>query len=101
MPAGYGMEGTMRTLYPILIALFSSMVQADDRADYNRRAAAADTAAFRQLDLNRDGNLSREEAGGDLDLGPRFNDMDVNRDGLVTPDELRRYLEQTYGASPS
>jgi hypothetical protein len=91
----------MRAFCTILLAWLSAMAIADDRLEYNRRAAAADTAAFGQLDLNRDGNLSREEARSDLNLGPRFDDMDVNRDGLVTPDELRRYLEQTYGASRS
>lgn len=89
----------MRTPCVILLALFWSMAIADDRTDYNRRAAAADAAAFRQLDLNRDGNLSRAETISDLNLGPRFDDMDINRDGIVTPDELRRYIEQTYGGA--
>ena len=89
----------MRTFCAILLTLFWFTAIADDRMDYNRRAAAADAAAFRQLDLNRDGNLSREEASSDLDLGPRFNDMDINRDGVVTPEELRRYIEQTYGTN--
>jgi Ca2+-binding EF-hand superfamily protein len=91
----------MRTLCVILLALSWSLAIADDRADYNRRAAAADKAAFSQLDLNRDGTLSREEASSDLNLGPRFDDMDINRDGLVTREEFERYLDQTYGASRS
>lgn len=58
-------------------------------------------AAFRQRDLNGDGRLTRDEAKGDLNLGPRFNDIDINRDGVVTPEEMRRYVERTYGVSPS
>lgn len=92
----------MRTTFAALVlALMAGAAGAADRETYNRRAAAADAALFQQLDLNRDGKLTREEAQGDLNLGPRFGDMDVNRDGVVTPEELRRYLERTYGYTPS
>lgn len=87
----------MRALWALTLAAVAASAWADDRAAYNRRAAAADTALFQQLDLNRDGMLSREEARGDLHLGPRFEDMDVNRDGMVTREELLRYLRLTYG----
>jgi len=70
---------------------------ADDREAYNRRAANADMAAFRALDLNGDGLLTPDEVRGDLNFGPRFNDVDINRDGIITPEEMRRYIEQTYG----
>lgn len=91
----------MRRVWAVLLGVLASMAVADDRADYNRRAAAADMAAFRQLDRNGDGQLTREEAGHDLNLGPRFDDMDINRDGIVTPAELHRYIERTYGVSPA
>jgi hypothetical protein len=94
-------EDVMRKVCTILFVWFSATAIADDQLQYNRRAAAADTAAFGQLDLNRDDTLSREEASSDLNLGPRFDDMDINRDGLVTREELKRYLDQTYGASRS
>ena len=83
-----------------LAAMMSTAV-ADDRESYNRRAAEADLASFRALDLNRDGVLTPEEVRGDLGFGPRFNDIDINRDGVVTPAELRRYIEQTYGVTPA
>ena len=79
-----------------LLAAAAIPAAADERADYNRRAAQADQAAFRALDLDRDGRLTLEEVLSDLNFGPRFNDVDINRDGVITPDEMRRYLEQTY-----
>ncbi len=91
----------MRAILTFLLAASSLSVVADDRADYSRRAAAADMAAFRQLDLNGDGRLTREEVKNDLHFGPRFNDIDINRDGIVTPEEIGRYIEQTYGVSAS
>lgn len=80
-----------------IVLLLSTSVLADDRETYSRRAAEADLAAFRVLDLNRDGVLTRDEVLADLNFGPRFNDIDINRDGVITPEELRRYLEQAYG----
>jgi Ca2+-binding EF-hand superfamily protein len=77
--------------------LFSMSAMADDRETYNRRAAEADMAAFRLLDLNRDGVLTLEEVRADLNFGPRFNDIDIDRNGVITPGELRRYIERTYG----
>jgi hypothetical protein len=72
---------------------------ADDRADYNRRAAERDVALFSALDLDGDRVLTRDEARPDLTLGPRFNDADINRDGVVTREEMQRYVDQQYGTS--
>jgi hypothetical protein len=70
---------------------------ADARTEYYERAAAHDAALFRALDLDHDGSVTRLETQGDLDFGPRFNDMDINRDGVVTLEELQRYIAQHYG----
>lgn len=72
---------------------------ADDRAEYNRRAAERDRALFASLDRNADGTLTREEAEGDLTLGPRLVDADIDRDGRVTRAEMERYLAQRYGTA--
>lgn len=87
----------VRTVLALLFAGCATVAAADDRAEYNRRAAAADQAAFQQLDLDRDGLLTRAEARADLNFGVRFDAADINRDGVITRDEMRRYLEQTYG----
>jgi EF hand domain-containing protein len=81
----------------MVLVLATSAAAADDRETYNRRAAETDLAAFRLLDLDRDGVLTFDEVRGDLNVGPRFNDMDIDRNGVVTREELRRYLEQAYG----
>lgn len=83
----------------IFLVLFAcaGAAYADDRTDYNRRVAARDVALFQSLDLNGDGMLARAETRGDLDLGPRFDDIDINRDGLLTAQELQRYIAQRYG----
>jgi Ca2+-binding EF-hand superfamily protein len=87
----------MKSIGWVAIVLLCSMsVLADDREAYNRRAAETDLAAFRLLDLNRDGVLTQDEVLADLNFGPRFNDMDIDRNGVVTLEELRRYIEQTY-----
>ena len=70
---------------------------ADDRSDYNRRAAADDLRLFHSLDRNADGAVTRLEAQGDINFLPRFDDMEVDMDGTVTTAELHRYLERQYG----
>jgi hypothetical protein len=73
---------------------------ASDREEFRQRAAREDMAAFRDLDLDRDGRLTHDEVRPDLNFGPRFDDADINRDGVVDGDEMRRYLEQTYQLAP-
>jgi EF hand len=92
-------EETMKpTGWLAIVLLFSiSAAVADDREIYNRRAAETDLAAFRLLDLNRDGMLTFEEVRADVNFGPRFNDIDIDRNGAVTLEELRSYIERTYG----
>lgn len=78
-----------------------SVVRADDRADYNARAADRLERLFQALDRNADGALTPEESKGDLDLGPRFDDIDVNRNGIMTREELGVYLQRRYGSRPA
>ena len=85
----------------VLLAACVSGAAANDKLEYDRRAAARDTMLFQSLDRNADGTVTRLESHGDLNFGPRFDAMDINRDGVVTTAELQRYIEQQYGAHPS
>ena len=69
----------------------------DDNEWYNRRAAQTDMSLFSELDRGGNGFLTRADTSGDLHLGPRFDDIDINRDGIITPQEMQIYIEQTYG----
>jgi hypothetical protein len=84
----------------VLMALAMS-AGADDRSDYNRRAAREDMSLFHALDRNADGAVTRLEAAGNINFLPRFDDMEVDMDGVVTRAELQRYIEQQYGILPS
>ena len=65
---------------------------ADERADYNRRAAERFSTLFLSLDRDGDANVTRAEARGDLNFGPRFDDMDIDRNGIVSRAELQRFV---------
>ena len=80
----------------VMLALGSGAA-ADERSAYYQRRAELDLAAFKALDVNHDGVVTRDEIRGDNDFGPRFDDMDVNRDNVVTQAELDRYIKMHYG----
>ena len=81
----------------VLLMACAMSAGADDKSEYNRRAAAHDLSLFHSLDRNGDGAVTRLEARGDVNFLPRFDEMEVNMDGVVTAAELQRYLEQQYG----
>ena len=81
----------------VLLLACAMSAGADDKSEYNRRAAARDLSLFHSLDRNGDGVVTRLEAHGDVNFLPRFDDMEVNMDGVVTMAELHRYLERQYG----
>lgn len=85
--------------YPLAIALLvlATGALADERSAYFQRRAEADLAAFKALDVNHDGLVTRDEVRGDNDFGPSFGDMDANGDGVVTQAELARYIRDRYG----
>ena len=83
----------------VLMAGCAAGASADERTEYQRRSAERDVALFQSLDRNSDGTVTKLEAHGDLNFSPRFDDMDINRDGIVTREELQRYIDQRYGVS--
>jgi hypothetical protein len=85
----------------LLLSQSAGVLADDDKKTYNHRAAQTDMSLFRELDRSGNGFLIKEDTKGDLRLGPRFDDIDTNRDGIVTPQEMRIYIEQTYGALPA
>ena len=80
-----------------MIGAVSAMAAADDREKYNERAANSDMAMFQELDLNRDGKVTRAEAKGFLAMEARFDDIDIDHDDQITRDEMTRYIERAYG----
>lgn len=89
----------MHTLKKCLLAPITALCvgigissAADDRSEYNRRVSERFQSLFQSLDRNGDGGVTVAEAQGDLNFLPYFEDMDINRDGIVTAEELRRYL---------
>lgn len=81
----------------MVLAFATTSLWADDKADYNARAAARDVALFQALDRDANGELTLEESKGDLNLGPHFQDIDIDRNGIVTREELQRYIGRHYG----
>lgn len=65
---------------------------ADDKPA-SRAAPSADRQSaerrFQELDRNRDGALSRDEANDAAELQTRFSELDANNDGKLSLDEYR------------
>jgi Ca2+-binding EF-hand superfamily protein len=62
---------------------------------YRRHAATRDLEAFQQL--AQGGSVKRAEAQEHPIFGPRFDEADLNADGVVTAQEMERYVLQRYG----
>ena len=81
----------------VLLVACAMGAGADDKSEYERRSAARYVSLFHSLDRNADGAVTQSEARGDLNFGPRFDDMDINRDEIVTTPEFQRFIEQEHG----
>ena len=66
---------------------------------YRRHAATRDLEVFHRL--SRGGVLRREDALANPGLGDRYYDVDYNGDGVVTAQEMERYVLQNYGVVAS
>jgi Ca2+-binding EF-hand superfamily protein len=61
-------------------------------------AVPARTSSFDALDVNRDGFLSRAEAGAAMDTAT-FNRLDTNRDSFLSRTEVEPFMRWGVGAS--
>ncbi|MFC3551387.1 EF-hand domain-containing protein [Lysobacter cavernae] len=86
---------------------FAQAQSADAAAEQAAPAAQADTAAagpqkksWADVDVDKDGKLSKTEAGTVPALGQVFDQADANADGALTADEYKAYVAkaQTGGA---
>jgi hypothetical protein len=73
----------------------ASSVGSGSADSYRLHAATRDLEAYHQL--ARGGALRREDAQAHPILGPRFDEADLNRDGVVTAQEMDRYIRRSYG----
>ena len=85
----------------LLLATGVSVWANAEKAGYYQRAAQTDMTLFREMNRAGDGRLTTDEVRGDMRLGTRFDDIDTNRDEIVTPQEMKVYIERTYGVIPA
>lgn len=52
------------------------------------------SAALREADMNRDGQLNREETLAMPSVWTSFDQIDTNKDNNISPDELARALQK-------
>ena len=81
----------MRIPVSLVLAVMSSVALAQVAGDPLERPSG--NAAFKALDRNGDGIVSRAEAAADDDLAKNFAGADANRDGRLTEAEFVKYHE--------
>jgi hypothetical protein len=80
----------------MMLGYFDVMVPRDDSRKAGERPlrmAIGNGELVRQLDKDRNGKISREEARGNVLLQFAFDRVDENKDGEVEPAELVKALE--------
>ncbi len=80
----------MRASLIVVAMLAAGMAFAQAPAEYLKRVLDSYRAAFNAH--QRNGVVTRDAVRGDLFFEPRFDDIDINRDGVITREELERYL---------
>ena len=67
------------------IAIFTGLITAQRPDNQRRRAAPTFEMIAERFDANKDGKVTREEAGGRERM---FNRFDTNKDGVITKSDL-------------
>jgi hypothetical protein len=83
----------------VALALPSGQALAQDKATYDQRSIARYEQQFATLDRDRSNEVSRADVEGDVAFTAAFDDIDINRDGVMTKAELDRFLALRYGAT--
>lgn len=77
--------------YPLASILLVMLLTTHDAAAFgtlNDQAENPLTTAFKSLDKNSNGTLSREESSRDSDIGDQFDRTDFNNDGKLSEQEF-------------
>jgi len=80
----------MKAVIALIAALAAGAALAQAPADYVKRVQDNYRAAFAAYERN--GVVTRAAVRGDLFFEPWFETIDINRDGVITREELERFL---------
>ena len=77
----------------LIVLCLCTTAGAGEREDYNQRSAERFVEMFRTADASNRAAISRDDAATAIELVTRFDDIDINRDGVITREELMRFID--------